>query len=229
MTGKLKLLYNQIINKGDLGKSFHDDDCIFRIVPTDDPDQRDSIYITGPSGSGKSTFVSNFIEEYLRKYPERQIIVFSGKPSDPSLDKWDPLRVPLDYQIVDDPVDLDELEQSLVIFDDIDQLGDKHIQNAVWNLRDRILEVGRSKGISICTVSHQITNYKASRVCLNEADYVVFFPKSGQNYQCNYFLKNYTGLDKKQIKQIMNIPSRAVTLKKTYTMCLIYQNGCYII
>ena len=27
--------------------------------------------------------------------------------------------------IIDDPVDLDELEQSLVIFDDIDQLGDK--------------------------------------------------------------------------------------------------------
>ena len=52
--------------------------------------------------------------------------------------------------MVDDPIKLDELAKTLVIFDDIDQITDKNIQNAVWNLRDRILEVGRSKGISIC-------------------------------------------------------------------------------
>ena len=130
--------------------------------------------------------------------------------------------------MVDDPISLDELANSLVVFDDIDQITDKNIQNAVWNLRDRILEVGRSKGISICVVAHQITNYKQSRICLNESDYVVFFPKSGASYQIKYFLKNYGGLEKVNINKIMNLPSRSVILKKTYPLAVIYNTGVYI-
>ena len=229
LTGKLKRMYNQIINEGDLGKDFYHENAAVQIIPTEDPDQRDSIYITGPSGSGKSVYVSNFIAEYKKRYPKRNIILISGKDSDPALDKYKIGRIPIDETLVEDPINLDEMVNSLVIFDDIDQLGNKKIQDAVWHLRDKILEVGRSRGISICSVAHQITNYKASRVCLNEADYVVLFCKSGARYGINYFLKKYLGLDNKQIERVMNLPSRAVVIKKTYPMCVIYQNGCFII
>ena len=225
----MKRVYNKIRNKGDLGKSFNDENCICKILPTGDPDQRDSIYITGPSGSGKSTFVSSFMSEYRRKYPKRSIFLFSAKDEDPALDIHKLFRVPLNQGMVQDPITLEELEKPLVVFDDIDQISDKNIQNAVWGLRDQILEVGRSKGISICTVAHQITNYKASRICLNEADYVVMFPKSGAKYQMTYFLKNYAGMGKDDIKKLFNLNSRAVVLKKNYPMCVIHQTGCYVI
>ena len=227
LNGKLKRVFDKIKYKGDIGKDFYDENAIVKLIPTDDPDQRDSIYICGPSGSGKSTFVSSFIEEYIIKYPKRQIVLFSAKPSDPALDKYQPIRIPLNDDLVTDPIKLEELEHSLVIFDDIDQISDKHIQKAVWNLRDRILEVGRSLGISICTVSHLITNYKASRICLNEADYVILFCKSGGRKQIDYFLDTYIGLDKQQKKKLMDLKSRAVILKKTYPLAVIYQNGCY--
>lgn len=229
LTTDLKHIFRKIKYKGNLGKEFNDGNCITKIIPTNDPDQRDSIYITGPSGSGKSTFVAGFMDEYRQKYPRREIYLFSSKSEDPALDAHRPLRVPLDSGMVEDPITLEELEGSLVVFDDIDQIGNKSIQNAVWGLRDQILELGRSKGISICTVSHQVTNYKASRICLNESDYVIVFPKSGARYQIQYFLKNYAGLDKEQIKKVFGLPTRAVILRKLYPMCVIYQNGCYCV
>ena len=224
---ELKKYYNKIMNNGDLGKHISGCDAV-RILPTEDKNQRDSIMICGPSGAGKSVFVSQFMDEYIHKYPERNIVLFSMKPEDKALDRYKPMRIPLDEDLVDDPVKLNELENSLVIFDDIDQITNKDVQNAVWNLRDRILEVGRSKGISICTVSHQVSNYRATRVCLNESDYVVIFPKSGGRYQINYFLKTYCGFDKDQINLIMSLPTRWVIVKKTYPMCVMYQNGIYI-
>ena len=228
LSPKLLKIWKEV-GGGDIGTSFHSDEYVVNVIPTDDPDQRDSIYVTGPSGSGKSCWISKFIGEYRERYPDRDIIVFSGKEEDPALDEWNVQRVPLDEELVDNPVGLEELENTLVVFDDIDQIGTKAVQDAVWKLRDKILELGRSKGISICTVAHQITNYKASRVCLNEADYVVFFPKSGSSYQLKYFLKNYAGMDKKQIARVMGLKSRAVVLKKTYPMCVAYHNGAYVV
>lgn len=227
--GKLKRTFNKIKNNGHLGKHYKIDDGILKLIPTNDPNQRDSIYCCGPSGSGKTTMISQFVEEYRKVYPKNPLIVISNKPKDYILDKFIPIRIRIDENLINDPVSLDELEDSLVIFDDIDQIQDKNIQNAVWNLRDRILEEGRSKQISICTVAHQITNYKASRICLNESDYIILFCKSGQRYQINYFLKVYAGLDKHQIKQIMDLPSRCVILKRTYPMAVIYSNGVFLL
>lgn len=226
LDGELKYTYNKIQNKGDLGSHFKINDGLLKIYPTEDPKQIDSVYVTGPAGSGKSYFCSEFIEEYKKRYPKRPIILFSNKPEDEILDQWNPMRIPLNKNLVIDPIELEELEESLVVFDDIDQITDKDIQNAVWKLRDQILEVGRAKQISTCIVAHQITNYKQSRVCLNECSYVVMFCKSGARHGINYFLKKYAGLDKKTVAEIMNLPSRWVVLKKTYPMCVIYQTGC---
>jgi len=66
-----------------------------------------------------------------------------GKEEDPALDEWNVQRVPLDKELVDNPVGLEELENTLVVFDDIDQIGTKAVQDAVWKLRDKILELGR--------------------------------------------------------------------------------------
>lgn len=229
LDGKLLKTYNTIMTNGHVGTEYKTNDGVFSLCCNNDPNQRDSIYITGPSGSGKSTFIGNFIKEYIKRNPTNDIVLFSMKDEDPALDPYHPMRIKIDRGLIDDPIDLAELENSLVIFDDIDQIGDKKLQNAVHNLRDRILEVGRSKNISICTVAHQITNYKASRICLNEADYVIFFPKSGSKYQVSYFLKNYAGMSKDDINKVFNLKTRWCILKKSYPMAVIYQSGAYVV
>ena len=115
LSGESKRVYHKIMNKGELGKDFNDQDCLCKIIPTNDPDQRDSIYITGPSGSGKSTFVSTFMTDYKTMHPKRPIFLFSAKTDDPALDKLHPLRIPLNQEMVADPVSLDELDRKSVV------------------------------------------------------------------------------------------------------------------
>ena len=69
LSPKLRKIWKEV-GGGDIGTSFHSDEYVVNVIPTDDPDQRDSIYVTGPSGSGKSCWISKFIGEYcvfLRK------------------------------------------------------------------------------------------------------------------------------------------------------------------
>jgi energy-coupling factor transporter ATP-binding protein EcfA2 len=82
--------------------------------------EREIIYITGPSGSGKSTYTRMFLEEYKKKYKDREIYMFSSLKEDPSLDKIKPKRFKIDDSLWKDPIEAEELKDSVCIFDDID-------------------------------------------------------------------------------------------------------------
>merc|ERR1711963_927640 len=103
LSPKLRKIWKEV-GGGDIGTSFHSDEYVVNVIPTDDPHQRDSIYVTGPSGSGKSCWISKFIGEHRERYSDRDIIVFSGKEEDPALDEWNVKRVPLDEELVENPV-----------------------------------------------------------------------------------------------------------------------------
>lgn len=188
---------------------------------------RESIFIAGPAGSGKSYFSGRYMDQYHKKYPDNPIVIFSRKSEDPAIDnyEWDPIRIQLDEEYLYDPVLLEDLENTCVLFDDIDTFP-KDIRESVQHLRDDILEVGRSFHITTICTSHQLMNYKSTRVLLNEATQVVFFPKSGSQYHIKRFLKVYCGLDKDQIKDIINLPSRWIMINKSYPMYVMYSFGC---
>lgn len=188
---------------------------------------REVVYISGPSGAGKSTWCSNYIEEYKKVFPKNEIVLFSRKPEDPALDIHNPLRIDLDQSIVDDPIDLTELQDSLVIFDDCATINNKKVREAVLNLMEDVLECGRSYHISILATSHQLMNYKETRTLLNEATQVVFFPNAGSQYHVKRFLKVYCGLDRDNIKTIMKLPTRYCMINKSYPNYLLYEFGLF--
>lgn len=191
---------------------------------------RDSLYIAGASGSGKSTYASSYILEYQRAFPKNRIIVFSRVGFDPVFDGIKKLRrFMIDDSLVDKPIEPKELTDSLVIFDDIDTIADKRQNEAVRKLRDAILETGRHESIYVISTSHQLMNYKHTRTLLLEATSTTFFIKSGSSYHITRFLKEYCGLNKKQIQRILNLPSRWVTIMKTYPQCVLYETGCYLL
>ncbi len=186
---------------------------------------RDAVMIAGPSGSGKSTYCKHYIKEYRKIYKKNEAYMFSRVDSDPSLREKDIKRFIIDEGLITDPIQTKDLDNSLVIFDDIDTIPDKRVTEKVRQLRDDILETGRHNNIYTISTSHQLMNYKTTRTLLNESTSVTFFPKSGSSYHIKRFLREYCGLSSKKIIEILNLPSRWVTVSKIYPMFILYETG----
>ena len=192
-------------------------DSKFQHVP-DTTKEREILYITGPSGSGKSTYTRKYLEQYKKKYKNREIYLFSSLPSDESLDKIKPKRIKLDESMYTDPIKVDELSESICIFDDIDVISEKKVREAVYDVLNQVLEIGRHYKIHCVVTNHLPTNGKDTRRILNEAHTVTYFPHSAGG-KIKYMLEEYVGLDKKQIAYMKKQNSRWATIYKNYPQC----------
>lgn len=201
-----------------------------RLTPLPDPTSRQFIYIAGPSGSGKSTYAAQYIFNYRELFPDNNIYVFSRLNDDEIIDMLNVIRVPIDESLVEIDVTKD-LMDCLVLFDDIDTIPDKMIKNLVYAIQNDILEIGRHNNISVIVTSHLINgnDRKNCRTILNEAHSITFFPKSGNTYGISYLLKNYIGLNKNSIKDILSLSSRWITILKGYPQTCFYEKGAFII
>lgn len=189
----------------------------------------EKIYISGVSGSGKSTFTGNWIKYYKKMFRKDDIYLFSSVEEDAVLDKQNPTRIILDDDLLNEPIEPNELSNSLVIFDDTDIIRNKEMRKYLENLKDAILEIGRHYQTRTLITSHLLSNYASTRRILNEATCVVMFPKSNGVYHIKNFLKIYCSMDKKQIEKFINLPSRWVAIYRTYPSYVIYEKGCYFI
>lgn len=197
--------------------------------PIPNPEKRECLYIAGPSGSGKSTYASHYIKKFKIMFPKRKIYVFSRLNEDEEIDKHKPIRILLNEELLEDPISTEELKNSLCLFDDIDTIQNKQIKNCVKSLLEDILETGRHQNIYCIVTSHLMTNYKDTRIVLNESTSITFFVKSGDTYFIRQYLQKYGGLSKKQIDDILALNSRWVTLYKHYPKYILYQRGCYLL
>ena len=197
-------------------------DAKFQQIP-DSTKEREILYITGPSGSGKSTYTRKFLEQYKKKHKDRPIYLFSSLPSDESLDKIRPKRFKIEDSLYKDPIEVEELKDSVCIFDDIDVISDKKIREAVYNILNQILEIGRHFKITCIVTNHLPTNGKDTRRILNECHTVTYFPHSAGG-KIKYLLEEYVGLDKKQIAYMKKQRSRWCTLYKNYPMAYMLEH-----
>lgn len=80
--------------------------------------------------------------------------------------------------MIEEPVDVKSLANSMVIFDDIDHVPSEYVK-AVYKLRDTILEIGRHYHIWLCVTSHVFLGGKEkTSVLRRECSKLVVFPKS---------------------------------------------------
>jgi KaiC/GvpD/RAD55 family RecA-like ATPase len=191
----------------------------FQLVP-DTSHERDVMMVVGPSGSGKSYFVKKYCEQYIKKFKDRNIYVFSNLKEDSSLDtlKNKIKRFKLDSSLYEDPIDVADLKESCVIFDDTDCIADKKIRQAVITLLDQCLEVGRHWKITTLITFHLASDKHTTRKMLNECMYYVFFPHSFTK-SVKYVLQNYFDIDDKTIKHFKRLNSRWVCIRKNFPMC----------
>jgi hypothetical protein len=227
--GKGKVLYineNEGINEISLSRGE-------KLEPLPNIDTRECVYIAGPSGSGKSTYAATYIKNFLKIFDNMDFYIFSRKDHDDALDKLNPIRINIDESLVTDPIDITkDLEGgAIVLFDDVNTIQDDKIRKAVNNLMADIMEVGRSFNVYIVITNHLVipNEKKIARTILNECHSLTVFPKSGTSQQINYALKTYFGLSKKQIEEILHLPSRWVTICKGYPQYVFYETGAYIL
>ena len=193
------------------GKELVIHDGILRPLPS--MKSRQCIYVTGPSGSGKSTYIAKYAEMYKKQHKNKNpVVLFSRLDEDESLDYIKPTRIEITESLLEDPVEPDELADTMTIFDDTDTIRDKKLLKEIDALKDDLLQVGRHTNTHVVIVSHMMTNYKQSRAVLNECHAIVFFPKSGNRQAITYVLTKYFGVSKKNLEKIMNLPSSWIAL-----------------
>lgn len=202
------------------------DDGKFQQIP--DPEtERQIIYVFGPSGSGKSYYSKLYIKQWQKQNPDGEVYLFSSLQDDESLDEVKPKRIEIDKKLVNDPIDTEMFKDCMVIFDDIDVIRDKAIKEAIYDVLNGILEIGRHFNISCVLTNHLPSNGKDTRRILNECHSITYFPHAGAGRQQRYFLENYAGLDIKEMKRIKGMKTRWATIFKTYPMCVMTEKDLF--
>lgn len=198
-------------------------DAQFEVIPTADPDKTDRFYIVGQTGSGKSYIARQIIENYHRMYPDRSIYLISKLSEDETLDASKaPIKRINPFSFLEDKPEMEEFENSIVIFDDYENF-DKKLGDIVYQLIEDIATMGRHHHTSLITCGHQLTNYKKSRLLLNECNFVIVYPHGASAHGLKYLLGTHVGLDKNQISDLKKL-GRWACIAKNYPQYVISQH-----
>jgi len=204
------------------------DDSTFQPIPNPDTKIREVWYVAGQSGSGKSYFARGIAENYKKLFPEREVYLISKLDEDETLDKMKigkPKRISL-QSLVDDPPDIKEFEDCLVIFDDFDTLS-APFEKVVLKLIEDLAIMGRHTRTSLLILSHYLTNYKKTRLILGEANYLVLYPLATAFKALKYVCENYGGLNKDDIIGLKKL-GRWVLIAKNYPSYVLSAHEAYM-
>lgn len=135
------------------------------------------IYVSGATGAGKSWLINQILSNDKKN---RKIYLFSDINGDESY------TVPMHHYKPGD-----DYKNTICVFDDYPEIA----------LRDHLLEKGRHTNTSVVCVNHLLRDWGQTRKPLNEAKYVITFPKANAASTFNEILRY--GIDKKLAKKII--------------------------
>lgn len=177
--------------------------------------KREVYLVTGPSGSGKSYWIRSYVQNYMKMYPKNHVYLMSSLAHDDTLDAIKELkRIDLDKLVSSPPKDVKTWADALVIIDDIEGL-DKVKAEAVYRVQDMIASEGRHSNTTLIRAAHLSTDYKRTRLLLQEAHGFVIYPQAGAHSQYMYLLTKYAGMDKKIAAGLLQTPSRWLLIHHT--------------
>jgi len=226
---EVKALYTRILDDMKSDKNIElDDEGTFELLPSPDPKKREVWYIAGQSGSGKSWIARQLADYYHRLFPDRGVYLVSKLTKDETLDALKFLKR-IDIQsFIDDYPELDEFKDCMVIWDDYDTLtGDA--EKVVLKIIDDLAIMGRHTNTTMLCLSHFLTNYKKTRLLLNEATHIVVYPLSTSFHALRYLLKNYVGVDEEDLKRHRKLGSRWLMYSKGFPQYMISQKDAELL
>ena len=202
------------------------------LQPLPDFSRHEKIYAAANSGAGKTFYIANWLKQWYKKpkNKDKPLYIFSSVEEDETLDSFpNAERIGIDSDLIDNPISLEDLSDSFILFDDIDTIAHPALRKIVLNLRDHALQTARHFGITMGCTSHVISNYSKTRILLAESTSVTFFPRMSGSFQIRKYLETQAGFDKEQIQRFLKQPSRWVTLYKKYNGYVISEKECYLI
>jgi hypothetical protein len=228
---QIKNLYSKIKDDDKKDTSIEiPDDCNFNLIPSTDPNTRQIYYIAGASGSGKSYVARGLAEMYKKIFPEREIYLISKLNEDSTLDNMTigkPKRINI-QSLVDDYPPIEDFKDCMIIFDDYDTFEGK-TGKVVQQLIDDLAIQGRHTNTTMLCLTHYITNYKKTRLMLNEASHFIVYPQATSFSALKYLLGTHIGLTQDEIHNLKKLGSRWVCISKNYPQYLISQHFAKIL
>lgn len=220
-TAFAKSLYDRIITDEAKDTSINlPDDSTFQVLPSPDPEKREVFYIAGASGSGKSYMAKGIAECYKKLHPTREVYLISKLGEDSTLDTMKPPPKRINIQtLIDDYPELDEFKDCCVIFDDYDTFTG-NAEKVIHKLIDDLATMGRHTRTTMLCLSHYLTNYKKTRLLLNEATHIVVYPMATSFHALGYLLKTHIGMTKDDVRDLKKM-GRWVCVYKHYPQWLI--------
>lgn len=192
-------------------------------------DMPNRTYVGGASLCGKSYLASKIAEDYNELFPDNRVVMFSAVEDDENFDKVKNFyRIDCD-DIVDEPIELEDLRDTLCIFDDINAFADKDVIKEVNTLRDKIMSTGRHHNIDVVSTAQVTLDGKKSQQCILNNFCYVGFPKSGGRYHLKEYCKKYMALEKDQIDKVLNLPTRWVMLNRVPPQFCMHQKGVFLL
>ena len=183
------------------------------------------MYVVGASGSGKSYWTTQFVKQYKTTNKNKKVYLISPILDDKNINSLKPARLnPESQAFVEDPPEVEDFKNSLLICDDIEAYSNKKTILRIMNLINSILTTGRHFNISLLFLVHNATQGNMTKLLLLESQGLILFPSNMTGKSSKYLLDTYLGLDKEQIKKIKKMKSRAITIMKTYPMILVAEN-----
>jgi hypothetical protein len=228
-SAELKAVYEKMLKDASSDKSIElDDEGQFELLPSCDPTKREVWYIAGQSGSGKSYIAKNLAHYYHKINPQRGIYLVSKLKEDATLDALKFLKRVNIQSFIDDYPDLEEFKDCMVIFDDYDTLTGQ-AEKVITKIVDDLAIMGRHTNTTMLCLSHYLTNYKKTRLLLNEATNVVVYPLSTSYHALRYLLKNYIGVDEEDLKRQRKMGSRWLSYSKGFPQYMISQKNAELL
>lgn len=200
-------------------------DSSFLLLPCPDKSKREIFYVAGASGSGKSYQARGIAERYKKLFPDREIYLISKLDEDETLDTMKtgkPKRIKVKTLETDPITDISVFTNSLVIFDDYDTFP-APMDKIVLRLIDDIATMGRHHNISMMCLSHYLTNYKKTRLLLNEASHYIVYPQATSYHALKHLLGSHVGMSQDEVKALKGM-GRWVCIHKCYPQWLVSEH-----
>ncbi len=200
---------------------------IFIPCPNIEDERVDRLMINGLTGCGKSYFAGNYVEDLLKLWPEKRLILISPVCDDKAYEGLDPICIDL----LDDDEEVPEIEQlkdSVVVFDDVDSLSNEKKLKKLKALMKQTLQRGRHLNIDTLVCGHVLMDGPSTKYLINESNKLIMYPQGGNFKQQETMLKTYMGYDKETIRRIINSDSRWVLIHKEVPQYILTEYELYV-
>jgi predicted AAA+ superfamily ATPase len=187
--------------------------------------QNDTIVIVGRKGSGKTSVLLYLIKLYIKFTPDAKVIIFTQVP-----DNFEKLKekyedevgiVNISEMINDEDngksymfPDISELADSLVVFDDTENIPVKSINQQMTKFINLCFQNGRNYNLTVILVLHHLNTGRERTQLIKEADSIIMFPGNMDNNLLKTLINHY-GFSKEAAIDLFRLPEKFIFLRNT--------------